>query len=90
MHSFSHSRAVGAYSGLHALMGNVHGYSAHGNAEKGTAGPAGAQRGEGGAQDARDGEPLYGSTAPKAWQHQHLRSRGLWEGVGYLRSFLGT
>lgn len=65
MHSFSHSRAVGAYSGLHPVMGNVHGHSAHGNAEKGTAGPAGARREGGSAQDARDGEPLNGSSAQK-------------------------
>lgn len=76
MHSFSHSRAVGAYSGLDPVMGNVHGHSAHGNAEKGTAGPAGAWRGEGGT-GCQGREPLYGSTAQKPWQYQHLRNRGL-------------
>lgn len=65
MHSFSHSRAVGAYSGLDPVMGNVHGHSAHGNAEKGTAGPAGAWRGEGGHRMPGTGTPVW-LNCPKA------------------------
>lgn len=65
-------------------MRNVQGRSARGSAEEGAAGPAGAQ----GAQAARVRERPHDSLAQKAWRHQHLRSRELWEGAGNLRSFL--
>ena len=32
--------------------------------------------------------PVHSSPARKAWQHQHVSSRELWEGVGNVRSFL--